>query len=265
MLSRREIASFVEDGFVAVRGAVPRSTAAHCRRSIDARLRARGVDPTDPATWKPVVAVPWPDTASFAAMVEAPALTEAYDQLLGRGTWTHVPLMGGVVHVRFPTRRRDRNAIWHVDGSFVRDGVPATSLENPLRGALTLILLSDTGERDAPTQLKVGSHLDVPDLLAPFGPEGRSFLDVTASLQPTTLERPTELMTGRAGDVFLCHPFLVHRPTARHRGAAPRYLAQPGVLAHRPFRVEGSRPRPIERAIRRGLDAPAGDRRLLAS
>ena len=36
-------------------------------------------------------------------------------------------------------------------------------------------------------------------------------------------------MTGRAGDVFLCHPFLLHRATWPHRGHRPRFLGQPAI------------------------------------
>ena len=35
--------------------------------------------------------------------------------------------------------------------------------------------------------------------------------------------------TGAAGDVYLCHPFLVHA-AQRHRGSSPRVLSQSGVL-----------------------------------
>jgi hypothetical protein len=41
---------------------------------------------------------------------------------------------------------------------------------------------------------------------------------------------PLALATGRAGDVYLCHPFLVHaaqRHRARRHG--PRFVAQPPV------------------------------------
>ena len=47
--------------------------------------------------------------------------------------------------------------------------------------------------------------------------------------------RPTALVTGRAGDVFLCHPFLVHTATWPHTGAYPRIIAQPGVALHDAF------------------------------
>jgi hypothetical protein len=47
--------------------------------------------------------------------------------------------------------------------------------------------------------------------------------------------RPTALVTGRAGDVFLCHPFLVHGASWPHTGRQPRIIAQPGVALHDAF------------------------------
>jgi hypothetical protein len=39
-------------------------------------------------------------------------------------------------------------------------------------------------------------------------------------------ERELALATGRPGDVYLCHPFLIHA-AQRHRGREPRFMAQP--------------------------------------
>jgi hypothetical protein len=47
--------------------------------------------------------------------------------------------------------------------------------------------------------------------------------------------RPVSLVTGRAGDVFLCHPFLVHTASWPHTGPHPRIIAQPGVALHDAF------------------------------
>jgi hypothetical protein len=38
-----------------------------------------------------------------------------------------------------------------------------------------------------------------------------------------------------AGDVFLCHPFLVHAASWPHAGRHPRIMAQPGVALHDAF------------------------------
>jgi len=59
--------------------------------------------------------------------------------------------------------------------------------------------------------------------------------------------------TGKAGDVFLCHPFMVHTATWPHRGAGPRMIAQPAINAPDGFELDGSDPSPVAQAIVKGL------------
>ena len=77
--------------------------------------------------------------------------------------------------------------------------------------------------------------------------------DVAAGLQPSVLCRRAAEATGRAGDVYLCHPFIVHTATWPHRGTVPRLMAQPGVSVPDGFTLDGSDPSPVARAIVRGL------------
>ena len=77
--------------------------------------------------------------------------------------------------------------------------------------------------------------------------------DVSARLQPSVLCRRAAEATGRAGDVYLCHPFIVHTATWPHRGTVPRLMAQPGVHVPGGFPLDGSDPSPVARAIVRGL------------
>ena len=64
--------------------------------------------------------------------------------------------------------------------------------------------------------------------------------------------RPVDLATGRVGDVYLCHPFLVHAAQP-HRGRLPRILAQPPLDPRGRLDLEHEPPAPVARAIRRGL------------
>jgi hypothetical protein len=61
------------------------------------------------------------------------------------------------------------------------------------------------------------------------------------------------LPAGRAGDVLLCHPFLVHTATWPHRASTPRMIAQPAVHVPDGFAPDGSAPSPVARAIVAGL------------
>jgi hypothetical protein len=106
---------------------------------------------------------------------------------------------------------------------------------------------------DAPTRIRVGSHLDVPAALAPAGDTGMQFADVVERL-PNLHQRRLALATGEAGDVYLCHPFLVHAGDC-HRGTTPRFLAQPPLFWRERLDLEPP-PRadsPVELAIRIGL------------
>jgi hypothetical protein len=135
--------------------------------------------------------------------------------LLGRGAWVERAGVGGTVPVRFPSATDPGNAGWHIDGSYD--------------------VGSDVGNDDAPTEILVGSHRDVPRVLAPYGDEGTFFGAVASELPESTFERPRAHATGCAGDVYLCHPFLLHRATWPHRGTRPRILAQPEVATRETF------------------------------
>jgi hypothetical protein len=123
------------------------------------------------------------------------------------------------------------------------------------RGLLALFLLSDVGPDDAPTRLIAGSHLFVPPVLAPAGDAGMPSNDVSAGLRPSVLCRLAAEATGRAGDVYLCHPFIVHTATWPHRGTTARLIAQPAVAVPGGFTLDGSDPSPVAQAIVQGLAA----------
>ena len=110
----------------------------------------------------------------------------------------------------------------------------------------------------ARTTHRPGSHLDVPRVLTGYGESGRFFGDVVGKLPASTFDRPRVRATGQAGDVYLCHPFLVHRATWPHRGVRPRILAQPAIGLHPPFALhDGVDVSLVERAILDGLGVPA--------
>jgi hypothetical protein len=260
VLDRAAIECFVRDGYVAVRGAVPADVLRPCQREIDAALRGRGVDPGDPATWTaPVVRLPCPQSAAFAAAGSRAVLWDAYDQLLGPGRWWRRPGVGGTIPVRFPHPDDPGDAGWHLDGSYAVDGEYWVNLRSRGRGLLALFLLSDVGPDDAPTEILIGSHHDVPAVLQPHGDRGASVFTISDALPASTFERPSAFATGRAGDVFICHPFLIHRATWPHRGPRPRAIAQPAVATRQPFDLIGDGTCPVERAIIDAIALPVAD------
>jgi hypothetical protein len=249
-----DVDSFVRDGFVAVRQAVDAGTAAACRDLIWAAMRRRGVRRDDSGTWRSLVEAGSLDLSGepFTAAYMAPALTAAYDELIGPGRWKPSVDIGEAVVVRFPSEDR-ANAGYHIEGSYPG---PAgqhrwVNIRSRERGLLALFLFTGVGPDDAPTRLVCGSHLTVARFLAPYGEAGT---DADTQLwYPSTLCRPVAHATGAAGDVFLCHPFIVHTATWPHRGTTPRMIAQPAVSAPAGFALDGTDPSPVARAIMDGL------------
>lgn len=255
MLSALEIERFVADGYVAVRGAVPPNVVKACQAELYAELRTKGVEIDDPSTWAdPVVRFWCPESATFAEAGTQPILWEAYEQLLGPGRHDKRRGVGGSVPVRFPSEANPGDAGWHVDGTIPIGDTWGLNFRSSGRGLLCLFLFSDVGPADAPTELKVGSHLRVPKELEPMGEEGGLF-DIQQSDGFPEIERlPSDFATGRAGDVFACHPFLVHRATWPHQGSTPRFLAQPAIGIDEPFPLlDLASSYPVERAIMHGL------------
>jgi len=241
----------MRDGFVAIRGAFDADTAAACREVIWESLSEQGVHADDPAGWPALAQFSCPEGGSFVTAGTSPQLMAAYDELIGPGQWWRRQGVGGTVAVRFPSEER-ANAGYHIEGSYDGPGGYWTNVRSKARGLLALFLFSDVGIDDAPTRLVCGSHLYVPEFLEPFGEDGT--LADAEFWRPSVLSRQTAHATGRAGDVFLCHPFMVHTATWPHRGNTPRMVAQPGVYVEDGFALDGSDASPVAKAIVAGLE-----------
>lgn len=254
-LTDAQVEAFIRDGFVRLDAAFPRALADEARAIL---WRETGADPNDRKTWsRPVVRLGGHAEPPFVAAANTPRLKSAFDQLVGVGRWA--PLLGlGTFPIRFPSTEPPGDDGWHVDASFPgKDPADFFSyrinVRSRGRALLLLFLFSDVGEDDAPTRIRVGSHQDVARLLAPAGDEGLSFMELAGRLDATAA-RPEALATGAAGDVYLCHPFLVHAAQA-HRGREPKFMAQPPIHPREPIELEraGGGHSPVERAIRKAL------------
>jgi hypothetical protein len=260
VLSDDEVQRFITDGFVHLAGAFPRSVAEAGREAL---WRMTGFDPADRATWtRPVVRIPGSGDEPFRLAVTTERLRGAWDQLVGPGRWT--PRTGlGTFPIRFPHPDDPGDTGWHMDGSYLPEGETWywLNLRSRGRALLMLFLFSDIGPDDAPTRIKVGSHLDVPPFLASAGDAGRNGLELCTEMDAAgklcSAARPEALATGAPGDVYLCHPFLIHA-AQRNRGDLPRFLAQPPLDPA--ALLELDRPdgdySPVEIAVRTGLGRP---------
>lgn len=250
-----DVAAFIRDGFVRIDAAFPTDLAAQCREVL---WRDSGCREDDPATWtRPVVRLGNYSQAPFRAAAQSPQLHAAFDDLVGPGRWLPCGSLG-TFPVRFPSDQDPGDAGWHIDPSFGYETPDflrwRTNIRSKGRALLMLFLFSDVDEDDAPTRLRVGSHRDIARQLAPHGDAGLTLGELAADGFAGSAHRPEALATGRAGTVYLCHPFIVHAAQP-HRGTQPRFMAQPPLLPKAPLQIERADGTysPVERAIRDAL------------
>jgi hypothetical protein len=253
--ARRE--QFLNQGFVKLDSAFPPATAGEARAIL---WQATGCDPEDRKTWtRPVIRLGDFAQEPFRNAVNTAVLHAAFDELVGVGRWIPRESLGGFV-VRFPHPDDPGDTGWHIDVSFPATDRPDSyfdwrvNFRSDSRALLMLFLFSDVSEDDAPTRIRLGSHLIVPPLLAPAGDPGMSMAAISRLAEQQTAGLPDTTATGPAGTVYLCHPFLVHAGQL-HRGATPRFLAQPPLIPQVRFeltRRDGSYSL-VEQAIRVGL------------
>jgi hypothetical protein len=252
-LSEKEIEQFIHSGFVRIDHAFPKETA---DAAVDILWKDIPFDRSDPRTWtEPVVRLGMYSQQPFIASLNTPKLHTAFDQLVGAGKW--IPCQSvGTFPVRFPSAQQPVDTGKHVDAGFPGND-PSNYFEwrvnvrSKGRALLMLALYSDVSENDAPTIIYEGSHLDVARLLSQEGESGLSFMELAGRLNALP-ERNEVHATGKAGTVYLCHPFLVHAAQAHH-GSTPKFMAQPPLLLRSELLLHDSAAAPVEQAIRLAL------------
>lgn len=257
-LTDAQLNHFVQNGFLKLENAFSTQIADEARAIL---WLDSGCRPDQPATWtKPVVWLGDYAQEPFRKAANTQVLHAAFDQLVGVGRWIPRTSLGSFP-IRFPHSSEPGGTGWHVDASFPPDGNAESYLEWRInlrsrgRALLMLFLFSDVGENDAPTRIRVGSHLRIPPLLRPAGEAGSSALELGPAAERATHQMREVTATGKAGTVYLCHPFLVHAAQA-HRGTIPRFMAQPPLHPRSPLELErcAGDYSLIERAILLGLD-----------
>ena len=256
-LTNAQREQFVHEGFVRIDNAFPPEIATEARAIL---WRDTGCDPSNPLTWtRPVVRLGDYPQKPFRIAVNTPALHAAFDDLVGKDRWVSRQSLGGF-HIRFPHSDDPGDTGWHIDASFPPPGGADSYFEwrvnifSDGRALPMLFLFSDVGEDDAPTRIRIGSHLAVARLLSPASEEGMSMIDLSRAADAATTGLPEVTATGEAGTVYLCHPFLVHAAQP-HRGKEPRFMAQPPLIPKVRFELNRSNGdySLVEQAIRLGL------------
>lgn len=256
VLSDNDVAQFINEGYIKLENVFSEAVAAEARNIL---WRDTGCDANDASTWtKPVIRLGDYAQEPFKKAVNNFLLQAAFDELVGKGRWLPRNSLG-TFPIRFPSDEEPNDTGWHVEASFPGKDVNdyfswRINVRSKGRALLMLFLFSDVTKDDAPTRIKLGSHIEVARLLKPYGEEGLSFIELADKLNAASSDSDV-LATGKPGTVYLCHPFIVHAAQVHH-GKHPRIMAQPPLLPSQDFqleRIDGNYS-PVEIAIRKGFE-----------
>jgi len=254
-LTTEQIDSFIYNGFIKIDNAFSTEIADECRIILWKEIQC---DPNNAESWvQPVVRIGELGLEPFKKAANTSILHNAFDKLVGKGNWLPKETLGSFP-IRFPCKEQAKDTGWHVDASFAGEDASnyfewRINIQSKARGLLMLFLFSDVTEQDAPTVIKVGSHFDVAKILEPEGEKGLSFMELTQRIN-TISTRKINVAIGKAGTVYLCHPFIVHA-AQNHYGTKPKFMAQPPLLTKKGFNISkiDTELCPVEKAILIGL------------
>jgi hypothetical protein len=233
-LSPEQVEQFLTRGHIVLRECFSRELAREWTQHAFQRL---GYDPEDPATWTEA-RVHMPTATPVEVKAIAPRAWEAIGELVGGEERAHQPcITGDGFIINFHIGRdgpwetpSPASPGWHKDGDFFRH-----FLDSPEQGLLTLFLWSDIEHRGGGTFVACDSVAPVARLLAAH-PEGLHPREIDARSLVAGCRDFVEF-TGRAGDVVLLHPFILHAHSPNHSGR-PRFLTNPPVHLREPMRFD---------------------------
>ena len=251
ILSDEQIEQFETRGHVHLRECFPREVA---QEWVAHGMMRLGYDPENPATWlekRVHLAV----TRRVNVEEFAPEIFRAMCELVGGAERIETPSWGdsfignfGIGADRPWDAPSPQVQGWHKDGDFFRH-----FLDSPEQGLLVIVLWTDIEPRGGGTFVACDSIPVLARFLAerPEGvlPDGFDFQARIAEC------RDFVEVTGRAGDVLLVHPFVLHTVSQNHRGTA-RLITNPPVHLREPMnfnRDDAAAFSPVERAVLRAL------------
>jgi hypothetical protein len=252
VLTDEQVRHFLDKGYVVIHDCFSAEAAEEYTKALWTRL---GYDRDDPSTWVES-RIHMPAHRQFDIKDFAPKAWDAVCDLIGGedriakpynwGDGFIVNLWEGADEPWSPASPQSPG--WHKDGDFFRH-----FLDSPEQGLLTLVLWSDVRHQGGATFVATDSVGPVARFLADH-PEGvlpDEFPKAELIAQCTEFEEAT----GRLGDVFLLHPYILHAK-AQNVLRVPRVITNPPVTLAEPMKFDRRDPLEtslIERAVLRGL------------
>ena len=256
MLSAADIENFLSYGFVHLKNCFDTSPGSTAHRWVQESWTRNGISPADRSTW-PNDKIHMPATETVQVRDFSPYAFAAICELCGGEERVRGDITWGNFFIANYGFGRNKEWIapspaaggWHVDGDTFRH-----FLDSAEQALLIVALFSDIHPKGGGTYIACDSVEKVVRCLAAH-PEG---------IHP--FKFPTEVLirecqdcretTGKAGDVFLLHPFTLHTSSYNHRPEA-RLMINPPAILREPMcfdrRSDGTAYSPVELAILRAL------------
>jgi len=215
-----------------------------------------GISPSDRSTW-PKDKIHMPNTEQIPVREISPRAFAAIAQLCGGEDRIIDDLAWGNGFIANYGLGRDKTWVppgpiargYHVDGDFFLH-----FLDSAEQGLLTVVLFSDIHPQGGGTFIMCDSVAPIARHLAahPEGVDPNGFPTREFALSGHDFREAT----GKAGDVFLLHPFLLHTSSYNHRPEA-RFMINPNVALRESMRFDRrsdhSTYSPVETAVLRAL------------
>ena len=257
VLSAEDREHFLAHGFVHLTQCFDTGPGSMAHRWVTESWTRNGISPTDRGTW-PNDKIHMPNSETMAVREFSPYAFAAICELCGGEERIAGNIEWGNGFIANYGYGRDKEWVapsaeakgWHVDGDFF-----VHFLDSPEQALLTVVLFSDIHPQGGGTFIMCDSVPPITRQLAGH-PEGifpTEFPDRELVIQGCRDFRET---TGKAGDVFLIHPFMLHASSYNHRPEA-RFMINPTVIIREPMRFDrrsdGSAYSLVELAVLRAL------------
>ena len=255
-LSATDLEHFLAYGFVHLTNCFDTSPGSVAHRWVRESWSRVGLSPDDPSTW-PNDKIALPELETIPVRDFSPRAFAAICELSGGEDRAVTDIAWGNRFIVNYGLGRDKDWIppgpstpgWHLDGDFFLH-----FLDSPEQALLVVVLFSDIHPQGGGTFIACDSIPVAARYLA-VHPEG---VDVHAFPCKEFVRgcRDFRETTGKAGDVFLLHPFTLHASSYNHRPEA-RFMINPVAHFREPMcfdrRSDGSAYSPVEQAVLNAL------------
>jgi hypothetical protein len=206
VISKQEAEQFIEEGYVIIREAFSRNTAAQLANEVWEIIPE---NPLDPSTWtRPAVEIQRVIKSPTAQEIFTKRYTDSVNELVGEGLWKTNMDSFGWIPIRFPGFASPSSfppaSGWHVDGMNFNHRL--TSGEVALAG---MELYTDIERNGGGTVLRIGSHKYIGNIISEHSAQGISYEELYRISNEASHFEAKEAY-GSAGDVLWMHPFLIH-------------------------------------------------------